>query len=131
MKKMTLKSVLKYGVISFVILGLFGLASSALAATSGSVDLMCRSKAKEIAAETYKNCVTDIKQSQVKNLRKEYETKLAALKKHYDNELKKISSGQIDKTKQVTPPKGQNEIDLNNNTDESSIEIVEIPAEQE
>ncbi|MFN3453925.1 MAG: hypothetical protein ACK41T_03120 [Pseudobdellovibrio sp.] len=68
--------------------------SNSAQAANNSTDLMCRNKAKEIAAETYKNCVTDVRQTQVKSLRKDYEEKLNALKNYYDQELKKISRGE-------------------------------------
>ncbi len=59
-----------------------------------SYELTCRNKAKEIAAETYKNCVTEQRQSQIEQIRKDYKEKMAELKNHYDSELKKISNGQ-------------------------------------
>lgn len=58
-----------------------------------SYELSCRNKAKEIAAETYKNCVTEQRQSQIEQIRKDYKEKMAELKNHYDSELKKMSSG--------------------------------------
>lgn len=149
-----------------LVLGILSISNSSMAATgSGSFELMCRNKAKEIAAETYKNCVTDQKQSQLKEVRKEYEEELAAVKNRFQNKLKKISKGESAKAS-TTPssddniviqnnkpsnegyikrssgarelpmdsdsmPKDQPKSDLSNNTDASSIEIVEIPAEQE
>jgi len=144
--------------------------ASAQNPNSQSVEFMCKSKAKEIAAETYKNCVTEIKQSQVKSLRKEYEEKLSHLKKHYEKELKKIAQGQNPTMKQPNSA-GANRNEVNedvqiqlkdsdnlertnakeksekfikrssgarelpaqveNNTDGSTVEVVEIPAEQE
>lgn len=77
-----------------------------------SYELMCRNKAKEIAAETYKNCVTEQRQSQIEQIRKDYKEKMADLKNHYDRELKKISSGkqssatQITQTTEIVIPKG-------------------------
>ncbi len=62
---------------------------SAFAETS--YELTCRNKAKEIAAENYKNCVTENRQSQIEQIRSDYKEKMANLKDHYDNELKKIS----------------------------------------
>ncbi len=147
------------------VLGILSIANSAMAA--GSFELMCRNRAKEIAAESYKNCVTENKQSQLKEVRKEYEAELAAVKARFENKLKKISKGEtIKSTAQATPssddnisvqnnkpsndgyikrssgarelpmntetvPKDQSKSDLSNNTDASSIEIVEIPPEQE
>jgi hypothetical protein len=59
--------------------------------TSGEIEASCRIKAKEIAAETYRGCVTDQKNSQIEQIKKEYAAKLQALKAHYDQELKKMS----------------------------------------
>lgn len=132
---------------------------------ASSLDLMCRNKAKEIAAETYKSCITESKQAQVSSLRDEYKAKLAELKDHYDGELKKISSGQSEPTqsikantqdsdsslriKTIKQPKssqdsrinkrasGAREIPLkdddlsSNNTDVSTVEIVELPTDSE
>ncbi len=52
---------------------------------------MCKAKAKEIAAETYKGCIVENKQAQIERIRKEYQTKLAQLKNQYNSELKQIS----------------------------------------
>lgn len=57
-----------------------------------SIEFMCRSKAKEIAAETYKNCVVDNKQAEIDRIRQEYKDKLDALKNQYNQELKGLSS---------------------------------------
>ena len=73
------------------LLGMLSVSNSSMAATGTSFELMCRNKAKEIAAETYNNCVTENKQTQIKEVRSEYETELAALKKRMDAKLKKIS----------------------------------------
>lgn len=59
--------------------------------TSAEIETSCRIKAKEIAAETYRGCVTDQKNAQVEQIKKEYQDKLAALKAHYEAELKKMS----------------------------------------
>lgn len=68
------------------------IAFSAKAQTS--TEIMCRNQAKELAAESYKNCVTEQRQTQVDQIRKEYQQKLSDLKSHYDGELKKVSGGQ-------------------------------------
>ena len=163
MKNTALKTVL--------VLGILGISNSSMAAPQGSFELMCRNRAKEIAAEQYKNCVTENKQTQIKEVRKEYEQELAAVKNRFESKLKKIAKGEKvkDNAIQKAPvqassddnielqnnkpakdgylkrssgarelpidsnnmPKDQSKNDLSNNTDESSIEIVEIPAEQE
>lgn len=141
-------------------------ANGMVAANAGSsTDLLCRNKAKEIAAETYKSCITESKQAQVSSLRDEYKAKLAELKDHYDGELKKISQGQTEATQSVKVKaqdsdsslriksvkqsksgsnnrvnkraSGAREIPLkdedlsSNNTDVSTVEIVELPIESE
>ncbi len=166
MKSKTLKSVIVIGVLS-----LSNSTMAAVGSSSGSksLELMCRNKAKEIAAETYNTCVTENKQSQLKEVRSDYEQELAAVKKRFEAKLKKISKGELAKSpaassddnvdKQNNMPsnegyikrssgareipmnnesqtgasmsKDQTKSDLSNNTDASSIEIVEIPAEQE
>jgi hypothetical protein len=67
------------------------LASQAHAANAQSIEFMCKAKAKEIAAETYKGCITENKQAQVERIRTEYQAKLAELKNQYNSELKQLS----------------------------------------
>lgn len=59
--------------------------------TSAEIETACRIKAKEIAAETYRGCVTDQKNAQIEQIKKEYQDKMAALKSHYEAELKKMA----------------------------------------
>ena len=79
-----------YSLIVFLSLSSLSLFTHA----ESSFEVMCRNQAKEIAAETYKNCVTENRQTQVDQIRKEYQQKISDLKSHYDGELKKVSSGQ-------------------------------------
>lgn len=72
---------------------IFSLLLSKTGFAQASYEVMCRNKAKEIAAETYKGCMTEQRQVQIEQIRKEYKEKLASLKSHYDKELKKMSSG--------------------------------------
>ncbi|MFZ3229144.1 MAG: hypothetical protein WA160_02980 [Pseudobdellovibrio sp.] len=71
----------------------FSLLLSKTGFAQASFEVMCRNKAKEIAADTYKGCMTEQRQSQIEQIRKDYKEKLSNLKNHYDKELKKISSG--------------------------------------
>jgi hypothetical protein len=57
----------------------------------GSFELTCRAKAKEVAAETYKNCVTENKSAQLDQIKKEYQQKLKALKDDYEKELQRLN----------------------------------------
>lgn len=61
------------------------------AASTQSSELMCKNKAKEIAAELYKNCITDVENQKI-SLRKEYANKLAELKKVYEDKMNNVSS---------------------------------------
>ncbi len=74
-----------------VFLMTFNFAVGTFAQSSG--EFSCRAKAKEIAADTYRTCMTDQRQTQLEQIRKDYKEKLSELKSHYDNELKKISAG--------------------------------------
>lgn len=67
--------------------------------SSAEIETSCRIKAKEIAANTYRACVVDQKNSQIEQIKKEYQLKLRALKAHYESELKKMagSKQQIEK----------------------------------
>ncbi len=78
---------------STIVLGgmIAGAQEMSMIRTSGEIEASCRIKAKEIAAETYRGCVTDQKNSQIEQIKKEYAAKLQALKAHYEQELKKMS----------------------------------------
>lgn len=72
---------------------LFSLLLSKTGFAQASYELSCRSKAKELAADTYKGCMTEQRQVQIEQIRKDYKEKLSHLKNHYDKELKKLSGG--------------------------------------
>ena len=61
--------------------------------SSKEIENSCRIKAKEIAAEAYRGCVSEQKNSQIDQIKKEYQAKLNILKNHYEAELKKMGSG--------------------------------------
>ena len=70
-------------------------------------DLTCRSKAKEIAARSYSNCVTEARNMQIDQIRIEYQKQLTDLKAKYDKELKKVngSVGAISESNEVSKAK--------------------------
>jgi hypothetical protein len=68
--------------------------TASLKLTSTEIEASCRVKAKEIAAETYRACVTDQKNTQIEEIKKEYQNKLQALKAHYEAELSKLAPAQ-------------------------------------
>ncbi len=76
---------------NFLFLAMTLLVVSAKAQTS--YELTCRAKAKELAAQTYNSCVTESRNTQVDQIRKDYQKQLAELKARYDKELKKVSGG--------------------------------------
>ncbi len=125
---------------------------SQMSKAQASLELSCRVKAKELAAETYKGCMTEARQSQIEQIRKDYKEKLSDLKNHYDKELKKLSSHQEDagsgeqvksrnenrrsdkKTKQrisgARMPQKKQQLDFNSNTsEESQVGTVDQPVE--
>ncbi|WP_413574740.1 hypothetical protein ACLVWU_10965 [Bdellovibrio sp. HCB290] len=58
-----------------------------------SGELMCRAKAKEIAASTYSGCMNEYNTAQVKAIRDAYQKDLAAVKAKYDKQLKALKKG--------------------------------------
>ena len=61
-------------------------------------ELTCRAKAKEVAAETYKNCVTENRSAQLEQVRKDYQQRLKLLKEDYEKDLQKLSGKKPDNT---------------------------------
>lgn len=100
-----MKSVLQHKV--FLTAFSINLFASLGAFADTSYELSCRNRAKEIAAETYKNCVTEQRQTQLQQIREEYKEKLADLKNHYDRELKKLSGKQVEGPVEQTKVKTQ------------------------
>ncbi|WP_413581783.1 hypothetical protein [Bdellovibrio sp. HCB288] len=84
-------------VLSFVFTILFANNTFAAAANSSQVpasgELMCRSKAKEIAASTYAGCMNEYNTAQVNAIREAYQKDLAAVKAKYDKKLKALKKG--------------------------------------
>ena len=69
----------------------FSLALSQVALAEGTYEVTCRIKAKEIAAETYKGCMTENRQTQLEQIRKDYKDELARVKSNFDKKLQKLS----------------------------------------
>ncbi|WP_374073388.1 hypothetical protein [Bdellovibrio bacteriovorus] len=66
---------------------------TANAFTQTSAELTCRAQAKEIAMQTYSSCITEARNNQVEEIRKNYQKELSDLKAKYDKELKKMNGG--------------------------------------
>jgi len=60
-------------------------------AETPAFELQCRQKAKEVAAETYRGCVTENRKVQIEQLKSDYQQKLKSLKDEYEAEIKKMS----------------------------------------
>jgi hypothetical protein len=72
--------------IAFLTLTLMAVSASA----QSSYELTCRAKAKEIATQTYSGCMSEARNTQIDQIRKDYQKQLADLKAKYDKELKKV-----------------------------------------
>jgi ribosomal protein L44E len=88
---------------SLLILALSFLSMNAFAETAS--DLTCKAQAKEIAVQTYSNCITQARNSEIEQIRKNYKEELASLKSKYDREIKKMGSIKVAKpTTAATKP---------------------------
>jgi len=112
-------------ITSFIIICFFGIIS--FANTQSSYELTCRAKAKEIAAETYRTCVTENKSAEIERLKRDYQERLRNLKDEYEVEvsklgLKKSKKSVSQKKKTVAPAEA----------DDSQMDLPEpIPVEME
>jgi hypothetical protein len=59
--------------------------------TTASYELTCRAKAKEIAAETYRACVTENRNAEIEKLRKDYQERLRSLKQDYEKDIDQLN----------------------------------------
>lgn len=90
--KLVIDSTDELGCFMKTILSFFGIIFFAAAAhTESAAELTCRAQAKEIAVQTYSSCVTQARNSQIEQIRADYQKELAAVKSKYDQELKKLS----------------------------------------
>ena len=63
--------------------------------TSGAeIETSCRVKAKEIAADTYRSCVTENKTAQIEKIKADYQEKIKALKADYEAKIQ-ILGGKV------------------------------------
>lgn len=53
-------------------------------------ELSCRAKAKEIAADSYRGCMTEQRAAQIEQIKKDYQEKLNSLKVDYEKEIEKL-----------------------------------------
>lgn len=84
----------------------WGSVRSETAAPAAEFELVCRSKAKEIAAQTYRGCINENKTAEIERLRKEFQDKLKALKSEYDSEIQKMG-GKVKKSPSASNDKSE------------------------
>lgn len=79
--------------ILLILIAGFALVMTALTAMAEppAFELQCRQKAKEVAAEAYRGCVTENRKVQIEQLKNDYQQKLKSLKEEYEGEIKKMS----------------------------------------
>lgn len=89
--------------------------------SASSYELTCRAKAKELAAETYRNCVTENRNAEIERIRKDYHERLRSLKQDYEKDIERLndkSTQKENKTKalrKIEPKiKTQNQIETQN-----------------
>lgn len=56
------------------------------------IELTCRSKAKEVAVETYTGCVSEGRKARLSEIRSNYKAEVATVKAKYDQMLKDMSA---------------------------------------
>lgn len=67
-----------------------GLLSQASISGESSYELSCRAKAKELAADSYRNCVSENRNAEIEKIKKEYQERLRTLKEDYEKEVEKL-----------------------------------------
>lgn len=91
-------------VISILLTSVFSVTAFAQQEAEASPDNQCRIQAKEIALQTYQNCVTEYRSAKIDQIRREYQEKLAELKNQYETQLLELKSeAAITTTKNTTP----------------------------
>lgn len=88
-------------ILAFLLLTSFSLGANA---ATEEFDVMCRIKAKEIAAEAYQGCVTEAKAQQVDQLKKDYQDKLRKMKEEYESELKRLGNNKSNQSSAAATP---------------------------
>jgi hypothetical protein len=71
-------------------IAMIGLTLSSVA-QSNEIEFMCKTKAKELAAATYKDCISESKQAEIQRIRSEYQAQISDLKSKYNSQLEKLS----------------------------------------
>lgn len=67
----------------------------------------CKIKAKEAAAQIFRSCMTDGKNAQLEQIRKEYQQKLGAMRADYEKELNRLSKLKKESKAEAKEPKNE------------------------
>lgn len=125
-------------ITSFIVLCFFGVLS--FASSHASYELSCRAKAKEVAADTYRTCVTENKSAEIDRLKRDYKERLRNLKDDYEVEVAKLGlkkskkslSHAIEKEHEHEVERIENRKKRNADADDSQMDLPEpIPVELE
>lgn len=84
----------------------------AFSSQQSSYELSCRAKAKEIAAETYRTCVTENKSAEIDRLKKDYQERLRNLKNEYETEISKLGLKKNKNAAAMKSAKSRNNSDM-------------------
>lgn len=91
-------------------MGLLFLGSQSFA--QNGIELTCRTKAKEVAAQAYSSCVIETRNAKSEELRNNYQKELAALKAKYDKELEKVNGNKASSSKKTTEATDTNNLEI-------------------
>jgi hypothetical protein len=100
---------------------------------SDNIDVMCRTKAKEVATQTYRTCVTENKTVQLDKLKKDFQSRMKNLKDEYEKEVQRIG-GKVAKNKSAKNSNSLNEAPTETNSDlipAQTEEILSAPSNTE
>lgn len=97
------------------------------------IENTCKIKAKEIAALSYKNCVTDAKSKELEQIKLDYQKKLQALKGDYEKKLRALTDTKAQNNKTDTLKNANSDTKSENNKSTSfdntqtETQIIEMP----
>ncbi len=66
---------------------------------SQSIELSCKTKAKDIAMKTYNNCMTEARNREIEDIRTNYKKELHALKSKYEGRLQALNPEKANQVK--------------------------------
>ncbi len=107
----------------FIIFALAGFNSTT--AVANSVDRLCRDKAKEVAEDNYRSCMTESRAARLDEIRKEYKSDLRELKARYEEKIRKLKANKY--SRQNPDTRTDSHLEINDNGENRPIERVGLP----